>query len=237
MKRKALIIGSSPDNDPLWGVKRDVDSWKNYLVSIAGGAWDESSELEVLEEPTVDELLKAKAAMEGADFGLIVFIGHGYVEDDSMGNPETFFILNDDEVISERKVNPRTPWFLSVMDCCRKYEQIEESVQIKKSASLEDAAAAVLARSLYELAISQAEKGWVKMYAADLGQSASDDVSFSHILIQESVKWSERHAGVLDTKTAFDFVFKRFEQINPQQQPVHRAGRRNRHFPFAIGSR
>jgi len=237
VKRKALIIGSSPAGDPLGGVSRDVENWKAFLVSNSGGAWDEDSEIEVIDgELTIARVLEAKGEMSGADYGLIVFIGHGYVEDDVMGLPETFLIVNDEEVMSERELNPRTPWYMSVMDCCRKYEQVEEVVQVRKAASLEEIAAAPYVRQLFEQTLLRAEKGWVKMYAADLHQSASDEKSFTHILIQEATKWSAANVGVLDTKNAYDLVYKRFEVDNPQQTPIFRAGRRICHFPFSIGA-
>jgi len=236
MKRRALIIGASPQCDPLKGVKRDADRWKGFLISNAGGAWDENTEVSVIyEDVSIDRVLEAKDMLVGADYGLTVFLGHGYVEDDQMGLPETFLVINDDEVLSERQLNPRTPWYMSVMDCCRKYEAVDEAVHVSKAASLEDIAAKPYVRELFDKAIFSAEKGWVKMYAADLHQSAADEVSFSHILIQEAEKWAKYNEGVLDSKNGYDLVSKRFEEIDPQQRPIHRAGRRIRYFPLAIG--
>lgn len=234
MKRKILIIGASPDRDYLAGVARDVKNWENFLSSPVGGSW-RSSEIKILREPTKIEAKKACSWMEDAEYGVTIFIGHGYLEDDELGSPVTFFNLNDDEVISERELNPRTPWFMQIMDCCRKYIPIEESINFSKSAANVLAMNENTARSLFDTAILRSEKGLVRMYAADLSQGAADKESFSDVLIKQVLNWSQRHAGVLDSKQAFDLVKQYFQQSNPQQTPVHRAGRRHRYFPIAVG--
>lgn len=235
MKRKTLIIGASPDSDYLAGVGKDVKNWEDFLFSPVGGSW-RNSEVKILREPTKDEAIKASAWMKDADYSKIIFIGHGYIEDDELGAAVTFFNLNDDEVVSERELNPQTPWFIQIMDCCRKYIPIEESIDFSKSAAHALAMNENAARSLYDTAINRSEKGLVRMYAADLSQGAADGQSFSDVLIKQALNWSRGHAGILDSKQAFDLVRQYFQQSNPQQTPVHNAGRRLRYFPIAVGA-
>jgi hypothetical protein len=234
MKRKALIIGASPDSDYLAGVARDVKNWENFLLSPVGGSW-RNSEVKVLREPTKAEALNASAWMEDSDYGKIIFIGHGYIEDDELGSPVTFFNLNEDEVVSERELNPRTPWFIQIMDCCRKYIPVEEAINFSKISASVLALNEDTARSLYDTAISRSEKGLVRMYAADLSQGAADEESFSDVLIRQALKWSRGHSGILDSKHAFELVRQYLQESNPQQTPVHNAGRRHRYFPVAVG--
>lgn len=203
-------------------------------MSNSGGAWEDSEIIE-LNNPNREKILWATAALEGADYGVTVFLGHGYVENDEMGIPFTFLNLKNDEVITERELNPGTPWYMSVLDCCRKYEVVGESISFSKTASTADEGAVKRARASFEQALQRAEKGWVRLYAADLHQGASDAVSFSNILIKEALKWSETGSAILNTQDAYDLVSARFKQINPQQTPIHHAGRRLHFFPVAVG--
>ena len=58
MKRRALLIGYTAEDSEeatLGGVRIDLNKYKNYLMSIRGGAWN-SSEIITLEGPTKAEL-------------------------------------------------------------------------------------------------------------------------------------------------------------------------------------
>lgn len=234
MKRKALIIGSSPNNDYLPGVEKDVESWYKFLLSPCGGLWS-ASEITILREPSKSETVERSIWMADADFAKLVFIGHGFIENDDLGIPVTFLCLNDVDAISEREINPRTCWYIQILDCCRKFEDSKEPkpIDFSKAAVFRDADRA---RSLYDNAILRSEKGWVKMYAADIGQGAADENSFSQKLIAEASLWSDSSTGILDSKGAYDLLLRRFELEHPQQTPIHQAGRRRHYFPIAVGA-
>lgn len=234
MRRKALIIGANLKSDPLPGVPRDVSDWYDFLTSYSGGAW-EQAEIIKLKNPSREDVLWATAALEGVDYAMSIFLGHGYVKNDDMGIPVTYMNLKDDGVISERELNPGTKKYLSLIDCCRKYEEIHEAINFSKAASLEEQYDRAQIRQAFERAIFQAEDGWVRFYAADLNQSAADAVSFSNVLIKNAFNWSRRNSGILDSRECGELLSQRFAEINPQQTPVHHAGRRLNYFPMAVG--
>lgn len=234
MNKKALLISADLAEDPRPGIPRDLRDWSEFLRSNNGGAWNDSEIMERI-NPSRQDVLWAIAALEGADYAMTIFIGHGYVEDDDMGVPVTYMNLKDEEVISERELNPKAKRYLSVLDCCRKYEPLEEAINFSKAATLEERYDAVDIRQAYERAISKAEAGWVRFYAADLNQAAADKASFSNLLIKDAVSWSRNNSGMLNTLECSKRLTERFAEKNPQQTPVHDAGRRLNYFPIAVG--
>ena len=79
MKIKALLIGAEGSGDSyLPGVKQDINSFKNYLMSEDGGAWKDN-EISILNSPSklLLSLSLINITAENNDFILIYFAGHG----------------------------------------------------------------------------------------------------------------------------------------------------------------
>lgn len=234
MNRKALLIGASPPGDPLQYVSADVRSWDDFLRSPEGGAWGES---EILNVSQLDKssLLAEIDRAKHLDFVMIVFAGHGYTAKTDLPWTELILFLASEEAVSERELNPGTPRFCLVLDCCRtRGENVEGIMEHRKKASLEDAYAAVAARQAYERALNQTEMGAVTIYSTGDNTSAADKKSFSQYLIRSARIWAENHQGVLTMSDAVQIGATELQKTHPQQKPEYHGGRRRHHFPFAV---
>jgi hypothetical protein len=75
--RKAILIGSpGPKDNHLEGVKIDLQNMKRFLLSEAGGAWNDE-EISVLKDPTLSEILPYLESMD-EDYLFVYFSGHGF---------------------------------------------------------------------------------------------------------------------------------------------------------------
>ncbi len=83
MKKRVLLIGNPGDEDAdnyCRGVLRDIDNYKQYFMSFAGGEWYES-EIKTMLKPSKIEVETEISKMQDLDYSIIVFSGHGYSKD------------------------------------------------------------------------------------------------------------------------------------------------------------
>ena len=169
MKKIALLIGNS---DGLPGVKKDLNDWKNFLVSPVGGAWDEAKEIKMLMNPSrtllLDSIKRAKCL---SDFAIVVYSGHGGY------NRKTILEINEDEeVIEETDLIDIAPKQISIFDCCRALTERSTSLFEGRnfysingiSYNLEDI------RQAYEQKIIQTPNQQICLYACSIGEMALD---------------------------------------------------------------
>lgn len=194
-------------------------------------------ESEILNASMLDKssLLNEIDRAKNLDFSMIVFAGHGCTIKTELPWSELHLFLASEETVSERELNPGTPRFCLVLDCCRtRGENVEGIMEHRKEASLEDAYAAFLARPAYEKVLNQAEMGAVTIYSTGDNTSAEDKKSFSQYLIRGARIWVERHQGVLTINEAVQIGAAGLQKTHPQQHPEYHGGRRRHHFPFAV---
>src|SRR6185503_7563070 len=121
MIRKALIIGS-PGNrgtdDYLPGVVSDLTNYRAFLQSPEGGAWDDG-EIKTLLEPKRDDLALGILLIQRANFGMIIFSGHG--RHSSVENT-TILRISDGLEYKERDLIGLAKKEILILDCCRKME-------------------------------------------------------------------------------------------------------------------
>jgi hypothetical protein len=238
LKKKALLIRSAEEVSPIVpGVQRDVDNWKMYLSNNYSGVWSiENGEIEILTSPTLAKINSVVLSMKNLDYSLIIFIGHGFVRQDSLGINETFLVLNNNEDISERKLNPGNCKCLMIFDCCRttlnEYDSLDESVlkphfaSFYKEKNYSDA---------FDKELLKCENGCVKLYAASFKQSANDAASFSQVLLRVTAElYDSNSPGITNIKDIFTKTTEYFKKNFPQQTPCYEGGRRLFHFPFLI---
>ena len=81
MTRKALIIanpGRIGANNYCEGVYKDVQNYKNFLISYQGGNWYDS-EIVILKQPNKSQVDNEIKLMENTDYTFVVFTGHGCI--------------------------------------------------------------------------------------------------------------------------------------------------------------
>lgn len=134
MKIKALLIGAEGSGDSyLPGVKQDINSFKNYLMSEDGGAWKDN-EISILNSPSklLLSLSLINITAENNDFILIYFAGHG-----SFSQLEgRKFYLNDKDYFTLNDVKNTCKKLLFIGDNCAKKEPLV--ISEKYEASVED---------------------------------------------------------------------------------------------------
>lgn len=229
MKRLAFLIGGTYDNleDQLPGVAADIRAWKQFLVSPFGGSWmdDEIVDLSGQAKPAILSELRRGV---GVDYSIVCFSGHGCLVKDHFGFSTTKVFVNDRDEMLETECNPGSSWCTMVFDCCRRHPVQEkvafanEATELFKSADT---------RVRFEKELMKCEKGLVKVFAADVGQAAGDEPSFSRMLISTAQDHDSYSEGVLRINQAVRLAGNAMPK---QQTPVYAGGRRLRHFPFAV---
>lgn len=241
MKRHAILIQAPlSGRDKLSGVSADIACWQKFLMSLSGGAWNRD-EIVLLKNPSKVTLDSALILAKYSDFSIVAFSGHGFVKKNALGLLETFLYINDTKecpVISEFDLNPGTPRCIVSFDCCRKIETplLTESVTADFSERATELERSKF-REEYERQISMCERGCTHLYSASLDESASDQPSFTQIMMNFAQRWSidnpRKSMNVRDVMQTTMGLMK--ANGLKQQTPVYNAGRRLNHFPFIVG--
>jgi 4-hydroxy-3-methylbut-2-enyl diphosphate reductase IspH len=101
MNRKVLLIsnpGESGADNYCEGVNKDVENYKQFLLSSEGGAWY-SNEIVHLERPFVYQVEEELEKIKFTDYSMVIFCGHGYVNHSS----DTILELRKNIEISSEK--------------------------------------------------------------------------------------------------------------------------------------
>jgi len=234
MKRKAILLAASPENNPIPGVFSDLTAFYSFLRSNPGGAW-EPEEIICENDSTRDQILKFVVEAKDAEYTLVYFAGHGEIIKTELPWPETRMLLSSGQTILEREINSGSPRCTLIMDCCRRLpEQDDAKLLIKISMLLEHGEGVAEFRNIYQKALAAAETGLVKLFSTEIGGSAADTHSFTQHLLNETNIWTSKNRGILYLGDAVELAKHSMKRENPQQQPEYRGGRRLRHFPFAV---
>jgi len=230
MKRQAYLIGGNYRNTDDWlpGVIADISAWKEFLMSPHGGSW-EKDEIWDLSELSPEDIRAALQTGRAVDYSLVCFSGHGYLTQDQWGFGLTMVWVDDVNKMSERELNPGSPWTMMILDCCRKREEKEKIALANEARRMHYWHNT---RAFFEKELLKCEKGLVKVYAADEEEGADDERSFSRVLMEVAQHAIAHYSdGVLPINHA---VALAKDEMPPQQNPVYRGGRRLHHFPFAV---
>lgn len=232
MNRKALIIGAAYGDPKIPGVYTDLTTWDAFLKSDIGGAW-RNDEVNVCKDPEPEELRTALGYLGQADFGFLVFCGHGATVRRDKPWDETELYFGEYGQLLDSEINPGSPRCTLLLDCCRGYLDAEEDRKLlnEKSASF---SVRTSSRAIFDRELEAAEKGLVTIYAASEGEDADDIKSFSKQLIHQARITMERHTGVLNQALAVELTAEAMKKTTPQQHPEYRGGRRRNHFPFSV---
>jgi hypothetical protein len=246
LSRRALLIESSqmqgqPD---LPGARLDVQNWRAYLLSDAGGAWNDQ-EITVLSRPSWADLRVRLDLEATTDYVFMSFSGHGYHRrgDDI---DESLICLTERDEVRVREVNPGNARCTFVIDACRQLvtdeELLERSIiaaMMVKSFALADRQRY---RDLFDRAMQNGERGMIRLYSCDIDEAAGESRRsggyYTSALIGCSVEWQENaaagHAYYYPTDRAHNCATQRVSMRFPQQHAQYEGGRRNNHFPLAV---
>ena len=233
MKRRALIVGAAYNDPDIPGVYTDLVAWDAFLKSACGGAWD-TEEVETLKDPSLKDLNPALRRLAEVDYSFVVFCGHGATVD--LGKPwtETILCFGTHGEVSDSQLNPGTPRCTMLLDCCRGLISLSDEQRFLIEGKAASAVDRRGARSAYDEALELAEKGLVTIFAASVGEEASDRRSFSKQLILQAESVMAAHEGILPQSLAVELTAQAMKITTPQQHPEYNGGRRLHHFPFAI---
>lgn len=182
MKRKALLIGYSDvdsyGNSTL-NIRKDINGYKNFLMSIKGGAWYDT---EIV--PIINESLKVLRGTiedtknENNDVVFVAFTGHGDYDD--VENYCRRLEITDGDTILEKDLWGLAKRQILICDSCSglRSEYVNESLLEEKSVgpfakasnSLE-----IKARERYDLLCKLAPEQLVRLYASKIGTYAIED--------------------------------------------------------------
>lgn len=234
MKRKAILLAASPENNPIPGVFADLNAFHSFLRSNPGGSW-EPDEIICEDDPTRDQILKCVIEAKDAAYSLVYFAGHGEIIKTELPWSEMKMLLSSGQTISEREINSGSARCTLIMDCCsRSPKQDESTLLIKTSMLQEHGEGGAEFSNVYQTSLAEAECGLAKVFATKVGSSAEETHSFTQHLLNETHIWTSKAKGILLLRDAVDLARNSMKQENPQQQPEYRGGRRLRHFPFAV---
>ena len=228
MNRTAILANANSGNA---GAQRNLEHWHSFLVSPLGGAWLDKKEVHVLSNPSKADMQTQLRSAAADGYVIVVFLGHGEFRKDLLGFPEVFLSLHGSDAISERELNPRS-------DRCSIIVDLGQNESTIKSIAMQptdfDEIRLSRARELFDSEVTRAEKGCVKVYAANLNRETQHNHSFSATLIEQSIEWAQRHHGTLDLHQAISQTTEIFERKTLLQGPRYQGGRRLHHFPFAV---
>lgn len=248
MKRRTILIEAANVKglDYLPGAEADIRNYQQYLCSITGGCWQQT-EIRVLSKPSRSQLLaEIRAAEKEAEYLFLAFSGHGYMKRSPNQLPRptenqlTMLCLNDSEEIPVSDINPAIKNFF-IADSCRGLEQVMEKAMafVERLTSTTRSMQEEIARRLFDDAVRSAESGQILTYSCGVNESAGEDKNsggyFSLAMMECGITLSNSgNQRAISTREVFESASLVVKLKAAQQNPQYSAGRRMRHFPFAV---
>ena len=246
MKRQALLItnpGEPGASNYCEGVNRDAESYRAFLKATFGGAWY-GHEIEHLPRPSVAQLRLALQKLRAADYGLVIFSGHGEYE---ASKKATVLELRSGEEIDSAELRAGATRQTLILDCCRAIAPESRRIAVYAEAlekRAEDRTAEC--RRYYEERISDCASGLCILWGCSVGETAGDDKSrggyYSLSLLDEAESWAKNNDvnvsesySILSVVQAHDAATPRVRQLSGNRQnPTIDKPRSGPYFPFAV---
>ncbi len=246
MIRRALLIGvgATRGEAALPGAYQDIAALQRYLISITGGAWEES-EIAPLLDVQRKTVLDARPWLNEADYAFVAFSGHGCERElqhhTGLRYPMTCMLCADGLEVQRAELTPSSYRSVVLLDTCRVYQPIlDKTASI--GATLMDGRRHQIsrqtARRWFEQGISEAQLGPELVYGCQFDGTASDLPSFTASLVATARYWGEQASGTLNLGHAFNNACALHEQVSPGRRPEIDLGRGSSHrpVPFAVGN-
>jgi hypothetical protein len=242
MDRKALIIGNPGYGEAyLRGVEKDLVNYESFLKSPLGGAWREQ-EIVTLSDQGKINIASQVNAVKTADYSLIVFSGHGYVDGKSKS---TILIVKNGDELNSKELRFGAPKHTLILDCCRVVEVPERILMeafVKKMApSLNPQEC----RYYYNKRIEECAVALVVLFACSEDETAGDTPQggrYSVNLINAAKNWLNNssinpatHSDILSVVGAHTRARKDVQgSSGNRQNPEIEQPRCEKYFPFAV---
>lgn len=243
MTRKALLIGcpgTKGKPDFLEGVVADLTTYKEFLTSAFGGAW-ESREIAMLHDPDPTTIRAALAALDTVRYSFVLFGGHGRI-DSSTGR--TRIATRNGVEMDADELRIGATRHTVVIDTCRKLEKGHLVEALAKAASEVTQIDPRRCRSLFDEQVENSSPGLVVLWACSPGEGAGEEADggyYSHALVEEAKRWAGQRVraypfrpAVLTVDAAHDTAAPVVHRISGQRQhPRIEKPRSTQQFPFA----
>lgn len=236
MERRVLIIrGVSKNELELKNDRAIIKLYNDYFSSKAGGCYNPSNEIVVLEEPSIEEIRNLNSPFTHIDFLIVVFLGHGANKDGLQ-----IFWLSNNVFIFPGQISFDIKKQLYIIESCR--DVIDDEIDVVNISSmipkfkyggvfnrpktLEEA------KKVYDEALSICEEDTTYLFASSIDESAKE-YYFIHTLIKASVYYHEiSQYKVFSVKQIFEQGRKRVQSLTSSQQNPLMVGKGE--FPFVI---
>lgn len=244
MKRKALLIGMPGEKKPgsiYNAVNNDLKDFKEYLMSNAGGEWEDGDEIMIdLINPGSFGVLGNVTSIN-ADYSLIYFSGHG----GEYRSRKQIIELSDGEF---EIVNLKTkcPKQLIIIDSCRSILDEETKGFIKKAMKEEHEENFTFVENskfIFNKHLENCENGIILLNAASFESPAGCNQTesfYTSSLIMAGYEWHNNLGGeeqdqILDVFDAVDKAQSIMMDNFPTNQVAECiGGKRKRFFPFSV---
>jgi len=229
LNRRAILIGASPNANPIPSVYSDVARWSAFLLSSPGGAWREE-EIVQLTDCDRNALRNAVSTSAGVHYSLVVFAGYGKLVKGKLPWDEAQVTLRNGDCVAERELNPGTPSCTLIFDCWASVieERGADSSERGNPRDLDRDSAKY--RALYDQSVMAAESGLAKVYALAQDGVAAPNETFSQHLLAIASRWAADNHGVLSLQEGVSLA----AEARSNQRVEYHGGRRLRHFPLAV---
>lgn len=238
MKRKALIIYcTNTASGKLSGPIHDNNNIRNYLQSDVGGQWAKN-EIVSLRNPTKQMIASViQQDFADIDYSFVVFTGHGCI---NQINGIQYLEISDGDISIKRLVTA-APRQTIIIDACRGYEKINDSLEKSFSNLYENFSGHPNTRQIFDAAVMQAEEGITVLYSADKDQSSLDTNkggAYLYSLLSVCKQWEQNISRTYLYYSIKDAHLDACEYLDENfitmQHPVMNQEKRKRYFPIAV---
>lgn len=238
MNRHALIICSplSPgDTYYLPGAEADLDSYVDYFKSATGGAWS-AGEITVLQNPSLSVVRSKLPTLQGKDYGVVVFGGHGKL--DKFGR--TILDLNDREQMDSDELRAGSPKQTLIVDCCREWPKVKD-IMFTEAAVRKAAKDIAAHREEFAKRVRAASSGLCVLWSCSRGQTAGESPQggrYTLGLLRSAELWASQQTSgptmlsVVEAHGKAEEITKRLS--GGRQTPDIERPRSGPYFPFAV---
>lgn len=233
--RKVIIIkGYSRNEEEAKRTNNQIGKCRDFFGGIVGGAYNEDEILAIEEQPLTSEKLKDILSDIKVDFAIIIYIGHGAIQDNYQ-----LFQLNEDEIINSGQIELNADKQLIIVESCRVFRENIKIVELsdnmpkyEQGGILQIRTSTEKARNLYDQQIRKCDNGMVICFACSENEKASNFI-FINTLLDCANKWHvdpKKHFEVLPITTLMADVIK----IVSKPEKQHPEILNDKKFPFAV---